>query len=60
MVELLIKYGKYAPIVIAVLLIWSAFSPSKSDAKWYVRGTFGVMGLVLLYTMIHMMVRAKN
>jgi hypothetical protein len=50
---------RYAPLLTAVLLIWAAVDPPKPVAKGYVRYTVGAMGVALLYTSIHMILRVK-
>ncbi|MGA2388589.1 MAG: hypothetical protein ABSF97_06490 [Candidatus Sulfotelmatobacter sp.] len=57
MTDFIIRYGKYAPLVTAVLLIWSAADPPKPVAKGYGRYIIGTMGVLLLYTSIHIIVR---
>jgi len=59
MTDFLIKCGKYAPLLTAVLLVWSAVSPPKPNAKWSGRCFIGAMGIALLYASIHMIVRSK-
>jgi hypothetical protein len=59
MVDFIIKYGRYAPLLTAVLLIWSAVDPPKPVAKGYGRYVMGAMGMVLLYTGIHLILRTK-
>ncbi len=59
MTDFIIRYGKYAPLLTAGLLIWSAVSPPKPIAKGYSRYIVGVMGAVLLYTGVHMILRVK-
>jgi hypothetical protein len=59
MIDFIIRYGKYASLVTAVLLIWSAADPPRSVAKGYGRYIIGAMGVVLLYTSIHIVLRAK-
>ena len=59
MIDAIIKYGKYAPILTGLLLVYSAVSRPKAGAKWYGRYVVGAMGLVLLYVSIHMLLRLK-
>jgi hypothetical protein len=59
MIDFIIRYGKYAPLLTAALLIWSAVDPPKPVAKRQARYIIGAMGVVLLYTSIHMILRTK-
>jgi hypothetical protein len=59
MIDFIISYGKYVPLLTAVLLIWSAVDPPRPVAKRYGRYIIGAMGVVLLYTSIHMILRTK-
>ena len=59
MIDFIIRCGKYAPLVTAALLIWSAVSRPKPGAKSYGRYIIGAMGVVLLYASIHVILRAK-
>jgi hypothetical protein len=59
MVDFILRYGKYAPLLTAVLLIWSAVDPPKTVAKGYGRYIIGAMGVLLLYTSIHLILRTK-
>jgi hypothetical protein len=58
-IDFIIRYGKYAPLLTAVLLIWAAAVPPKPVAKVYGRYIIGAVGVVLLYTSIHMILRVK-
>jgi len=58
-IDAIIKYGKYAPILTGVLLVYSAVTRPKLAAKWYARYVIGSMGVVLLYVSIHMLLKSK-
>lgn len=58
-IDAIIKYGKYAPILTGMLLVYSAVTRPKSGTKWYGRYVIGAMGLVLLYLSIHMLPSSK-
>jgi len=57
MIDVLIRYGKYAPLLTGILLLWSAIHPPKKEDKW--RYILGGMGIVLLYSSIHMLLKTK-
>ena len=59
MIDAIIKYGKYAPILTGILLVYSAVTRPKPEAKWYGHYVIGAMGVVLLYLSIHMLLKSK-
>jgi hypothetical protein len=58
-VDAIIKYGRYAPILTGLLRVGSPVSPPKLGAKWYERYVIGAMGVVLLYGSIPMLLKSK-
>jgi hypothetical protein len=59
MIDAIIKYGKYAPILTGVLLVYSAVTRPKLEAKWYGRYVIGAMEVVLFYVSIQMLLRSR-
>jgi hypothetical protein len=58
-IDAIIRYGRYAPILTGILLVYSAVAWPKPGAKWYGRYLIGAMGIVLLYVSIHMLLKSK-
>jgi hypothetical protein len=50
---------KYAPILVGTMLVYSAVVRPKPGAKWYGRYVIGLMGVVLLYTSIHLLLKSR-
>jgi hypothetical protein len=59
MIDAVIKYGKYAPILTGLLLVYSAVTRRKTGAKSYGPYVIGAMGIVLLYVSFHMLLNSK-
>jgi len=58
-IDAIIKYGKYAPLLTGILLVHSAVTRPKPGAKWYGPYVIGAMGVVLLYVSVHMLLKSK-
>ena len=49
----LIKYGRYAPVVTGLLLIYSALERPRAGRKLSLRVVLGAMGVLLVYVTIY-------
>jgi hypothetical protein len=58
-IDAIIKYGKYAPILAGILLVYSAVTRPKLGVKWYGRYVTGAVGILLLYVSVHMLLNSK-
>jgi hypothetical protein len=59
MIAGIIKYGRYAPLLTGILLIWSAISPAKPGVHSYWRVAAGIAGAVLIFVTVKIILNSK-